>query len=59
MDAILKKRLVSALKSLIKNIESGTCDNMTTDQYNSLIECLNKLVEIEIENKKCRKLWKW
>ena len=59
MDDKLKNKLIAALKGLISNIKNGKCDNMTTEQYNSLIQCLNKLVEIETENKTSRKLWKW
>ena len=47
MDATLKKTLTNALKMVIKHIEQGKCDNMTTEQYNKLIECLEMIVEVE------------
>lgn len=56
MDATLKKKIVSALKSLIKNIENGKCDNMTTEQYNKLIECLNVIIEVKQTTKS---IWKF
>lgn len=56
MDDNLKKKLVVALKALIKNIENGKCDNMTTEQYNKLIECLNVIIEVKQTTKS---IWKF
>jgi len=56
MDATLKKKIVSALKSLIKNIENGKCDNMTPEQYDKLIECLNVIIEVKQTTKS---IWKF
>lgn len=53
MDYLLKTKIITALKRLIKNIELGKCDNMTTEQYEKLIECLNIIVEIETNKSKC------
>lgn len=56
MDATLKKKIVSALKALIKNIENGKCDNMTPEQYDKLIECLNIIIEVK---QTAKSIWKF
>lgn len=40
---------------VIKHIEQGKCDNMTTEQYDKLIECLETIVEVECT--KTKKSW--
>lgn len=57
MDVKLKKKLISALKELINNIKTGQCDNMTNEQYEKLIECLNIIVEIKQEKRKS--IWRF
>lgn len=57
MDVKLKTKLISALKELISNIKNGQCDNMTTEQYEKLIECLNVIIEIKQDKKKIA--WKF
>ncbi len=56
MESALKKAIISALKELIKNIDNGNCDNMTTEQYDKLIDSLNVLIEIKKSDKK---IWKF
>lgn len=57
MDLSLKKTIINALNELIKAIEKGKCDNMTTQQYDRLIECLQILIEVKQEKK--RSIWKF
>jgi len=56
MESKLKKTIISALKELIKNIDNGNCDNITTEQYDKLIDSLNVLIEIKKSDKK---IWKF
>ena len=58
MESALKKAIISALKELIKNIDNGNCDNMTTEQYDKLIDSLNVLIEIKKSDKKICKFGK-
>lgn len=55
MESNLKKTIINALTELIKAIDNGQCDSMTTEQYDRLIECLQILVEVKQEKK--RKIW--
>ena len=47
MYATLRKKLIEAFTTVIKHIEEGKCDNMTFEQYNKIIKCLETIIEIE------------
>ena len=49
MDVTLRKKIISGLKSLIKKIDNGWCDEMTSDQYDRLIQAFSTLLEIDLE----------
>lgn len=55
MYATLRKRLIEVFTIVIKHIEEGKCDNMTFEQYNKIIECLETI--IDIEQKKMKRIW--
>lgn len=55
MDATLKKTIIKLFKRVIKAIDSGVCDNMTTKEIDHLIRLLEeskKIDETYIKRKK-------
>lgn len=59
MDATLRKKLISGLKSLIKKIDNGWCDEMTSDQYDRLIQAFSTLLEIDLETRPVTNKKEW
>jgi len=57
MEGSLKKKIITALRALIDAINNGQCDNLTTEQYDKLIECMQLI--IEIREKPTRRTWKF
>lgn len=57
MDKRLKNALIQALNKLIESIKNGHCDNMTPEQYNKIIECLQTIVEVRENNNKTKRKW--
>ncbi len=58
MEENLKKRLVDTLRRIARAIEKGLCDKMTDQEYDDLIESLNKLKQLE-ETYKPKRRWKF
>jgi hypothetical protein len=57
MDALSKKKLSKFFKDIAKSIDRGMCDNMTTDQFQSMIELIKTLETINLQKEK-KPIWK-